>query len=99
MPPAPALERLLQMNPNDVESLFLKGLLVSGTPWKTQQEKLAVYRQVYLIALVTPVISIAGVVLAYFIKRREVAKLVATGMTASEAKKTLEQHDETPAPN
>jgi MFS family permease len=65
----------------------------------SEAEKIAVYRNVYLTALVVPVISFAGVVLAYFLKRRQAATLVAQGMNAAEVRKILEQRDAEPAPN
>ena len=65
----------------------------------SEAEKIAVYRNIYLTALVVPVISVAGVVLAYFLKRRQTATLIAQGMNAAEVRKILEQRDEEPAPN
>jgi MFS family permease len=65
----------------------------------SEAEKIAVYRNIYLTALVVPVISVAGVVLAYFLKRRQAATLIAQGMNAAEVRKILEQRDEEPAPN
>jgi hypothetical protein len=65
----------------------------------SEAEKIAVYRNIYLTALVVPVISVAGVVLAYFLKRHQEATLIAQGMNAAEVRKILEQRDEEPAPN
>jgi MFS family permease len=65
----------------------------------SEAEKIAVYRNIYLTALVVPVISVAGVVLAYFLKRHQAATLIAQGMNAAEVRKILEQRDEEPAPN
>ncbi len=65
----------------------------------SEAEKIAVYRNIYLTALVVPLISVAGVVLAYFLKRRQAATLIAQGMNAAEVRKILEQRDEEPAPN
>jgi MFS family permease len=65
----------------------------------SEAEKIAVYRNIYLTALVVPVISVAGVVLAYFLKRHQATTLIAQGMNAAEVRKILEQRDEEPAPN
>ena len=65
----------------------------------SEGEKIAVYRNIYLTALVVPLISVAGVVLAYFLKRRQAATLITQGMNAAEVRKILEQRDEEPAPN
>jgi MFS family permease len=64
-----------------------------------EAEKVAVYRQIYLCAMVIPFISVFGVVFAFFLKRRAMAQLVAQGMDSAQARKLLEVQDERPAPN
>lgn len=51
-----------------------------------QSEKAMIYRDVYLIALVIPLISVSGVILAGFTKRREIRRLLAKGITKTEIK-------------
>jgi MFS family permease len=73
--------------------------LFEGVEKLTEVEKVAIYRQVYLSAMVIPVISIAGVVLAWILKLREQRRLVAGGMGPEEARKRVEEPEERPAPN
>src|SRR5262245_42483360 len=70
-----------------------------GVSQLTEAEKVAVYRQIYLSAMVIPFISILGVALAFFLKRRALARLVAQGMDAGQARKLLGEPEERPAPN
>ncbi len=65
----------------------------------SEPQKIAVYRQVYLCALVIPLVSVLGVVLAHFLRRRAVAKLVAGGMDAAKAYEAVAGREEAPAPN
>jgi len=70
-----------------------------GVDKLTEAEKVAIYRQISLGAMVIPFISVLGVALAFFLKRRAVARLVAQGMDSAQARKLLEVQDERPAPN
>jgi len=70
-----------------------------GVDTLVEAEKVAVYRQIYLCALVIPFISVLGVAFAFFLKRRAMARLVAQGMDSAQARKLLEVQDERPAPN
>jgi MFS family permease len=65
----------------------------------TEPEKVAVYRQIYLSAMVIPLISFAGIAFAWLLKRREMRRLVGHGMDAAQARKLLEEPEERPAPN
>jgi preprotein translocase subunit SecF len=65
----------------------------------SEAEKLAIYRQIYLTAMAIPFISVAGIALAFFIRRRAVARLVAGGMKREAALETLVGPQERPAPN
>jgi BT1 family protein len=62
-------------------------------------QKAAIYRDVYVMSLSIPLISVAGVVLAYLLRLRDLRRLVARGMTPAEAKKLLDRAEELPAPN
>jgi len=65
----------------------------------SEAEKVAIYRQIYLTAMVIPLVSVAGIVLAYFLRRREMRRLIGHGMDAVQARKLLEEPGERPAPN
>ena len=65
----------------------------------SEAEKVAVYRQIYLAAMAIPLVSVLGVVLAYFIKRREIRRLVAGGMDTAKAYEIVAGQQERPAPN
>ncbi len=73
--------------------------LFEGVDKLTEVEKVAVYRQIYLTAMVIPLISIAGIAFAYFLRRREMRRLIGHGMDAVHARKLLEEPEERPAPN
>ena len=62
-------------------------------------QKLEVYRKIYLIALAIPVISVAGVVLAFFLNQAEMRRLIALGMDPATARETVSGRTERTAPN
>ena len=62
-------------------------------------EKAAVYRKVYLCALVIPFVSVLGVALAWLLRRREIARLTAGGMDAAKAYELVTGRPQPPAPN
>jgi len=65
----------------------------------SEAEKLAVYRKIYLAAMVIPFISVLGIALAYFIRRRAIERLVAGGMERMAALAALAGPEDRPAPN
>ncbi|HSE00552.1 MAG TPA: hypothetical protein VLB72_07445, partial [Burkholderiales bacterium] len=65
----------------------------------SEAQKVDVYRQIYLTALVVPFISVAGIALAYFLKRREYRRLLDSGIDAAQARQLLHEPGERPAPN
>ncbi len=73
--------------------------LFAGVEKMSEAEKLAIYRQIYLTAMAIPFISVMGIALAFFIRRRAVAQLVAGGMQREVALETLAGPQERPAPN
>ena len=73
--------------------------LFTGVERLSEAEKIAVYRQIYLTALVIPFISVAGVALAWLLRRRELYRLVGQGMDRARARRLLEAPEEPPAPN
>ena len=62
-------------------------------------QKLALYQDVYLMALCIPVISMLGLLSAYWLHRRAVRQLTAQGMTPTEAEETLRPPLEPTQPN
>jgi MFS family permease len=73
--------------------------LFAGVEKLSEPEKVAIYRQIYLTAMVIPFISVFGVALAFLLKQRDLRRLVARGMSPAEARRLLEVQDERPAPN
>ena len=73
--------------------------LFAGVEKLSEAEKVAIYRQIYLIAMMIPFISVFGVALAFILKQRDLRRLVAQGMNAAEARKLLEVQEERPAAN
>jgi hypothetical protein len=65
----------------------------------SEAQKLGVYRQIYLTALVIPLISVAGIALAYLLRERDIRRHIARGMDAAEARQLYAQQGERPAPN
>ena len=56
-----------------------------GTDALPAAEKLTLYRNVYLLALIIPVVSVAGLVSAALLYQRQVRQLVANGLSITEA--------------
>jgi MFS family permease len=73
--------------------------LFAGVEKLSEPEKVAIYRQIYLTAMVIPFISVFGVALAFLLKRRDLRRLVAQGMNSAEARKLLEVQEKRPTPN
>ena len=73
--------------------------LFAGVERLSEAEKIAVYRQIYLAAMVIPFISVGGVALAFFLKQRALGRLIGQGMARAQARALLEQPAERPAPN
>ncbi len=64
---------------------------------KPQQQ--STYVAIYELALIIPIVSILGVILASWLQRRQRRQLMATGLDAREAARRLMQHFERPAVN
>ncbi len=62
-------------------------------------EKALVYRDVYRMALVIPLISVTGLLVAAWVKRRDIARLVANGMDPAAARRLYLEPGEKPEPN
>lgn len=64
-----------------------------------EPEKVLVYRDIYLIALAIPLVSISGVILASFIRRRNIHRMLATGLSRAEIESRLHENLEKTSPN
>ncbi|MCB1949076.1 hypothetical protein [Nitrosomonas sp.] len=64
-----------------------------------EEEKEAVYLLVYQLALIIPLVSVLGVVLASWLHRRDIQQFVSQGYSRQEAVKLLEIHSEPPPVN
>lgn len=62
-------------------------------------EKALEYRDVYRMALVIPLISVTGLLVAARVKRRDIARLVANGVDPAEARRLYFEPGEKPEPN
>jgi hypothetical protein len=65
----------------------------------SEAAKVAVYRRIYLTAMTIPVISVAGVGLAFLLRRREVRRLIALGMDPDQARDLQTSPEDAAAPN
>lgn len=71
----------------------------SGVQQMPEAEKARIYRDVYLMALAIPAISVLGVVIASMLHARDRRRLRAQGMSEDEARALLSVHGEPTAPN
>lgn len=78
---------------------LLNIVMFSGAEDLPGAEKAAIYAQIYLIAMLIPVLSISGVALAAFQRWQERRRLERLGKTASEIDAAFGREDEEVAPN
>jgi len=71
----------------------------AGVQHLTEAEKLTRYAQVYTLALGIPLISVAGVAVAAWLRVRDQQRLIAQGFTKEQAQAALASHIELVAPN
>jgi len=71
----------------------------AGVEGRPQAEIAALYRDVYLMALVIPVVSVLGVLTAQLIKARDRRRLMARGLSRAEAEALLTERTEPTHPN
>jgi MFS family permease len=64
-----------------------------------ESEKVLIYREIYVMALSIPVISVAGIALAAWIKHRDKLRMLARGMSRAEVMKIQTEHIEKTEPN
>jgi MFS family permease len=73
--------------------------LFSGTQGWPEEQKAHLYRDMYLMALAIPAISVLGVVIASILKARDQRRLLAHGLSYDEVHRLLSGPEERPAPN
>lgn len=78
---------------------LLNVFMLRGVQNLPEKEKLATYVSVYELALLIPVVSILGVVLASVLRRRNLRQLLSVGLSHSEAEKKLGTPSERPPIN
>lgn len=72
--------------------------MFSGTEGLPQAELVRIYQRIYLMALVIPVVSVLGVGLAWWLQRRQVRQLVATGFSRDQAEQMAQAREESGEP-
>jgi len=73
--------------------------MFAGAAGLPEAQKVAIYVRVYELALVIPIVSIVGVMLAGFIRRRDARRLVARGFAHDRALAMLDSHPGRPPVN
>jgi MFS family permease len=73
--------------------------LFAGVEAMSEADKVATYVLIYQIALAIPIISVLGVALAGTIKRRDLRRLMATGLERADAQQRLERPVQITTPN
>ena len=71
----------------------------SGAHALSEDQKVEIYRRIYLMALCIPAISVAGVLIAMLLRRRDAQRLRAQGRSAAEITSLLDSHQEKTPPN
>lgn len=74
-------------------------ILFQGAERLPEAEKVALYARIYQYALFIPVLSVTGVLLAGWLKRRDARRLRAMGRSAAEIAHLLHEPQEKTAPN
>jgi hypothetical protein len=73
--------------------------LFQGVELLTQAAKADKYAEIYTLALVIPLVSVLGTVLASVLRRRRTRQLIARGFTREQADAMIEEPHEPPSPN
>ncbi len=73
--------------------------LFSGVRTLSEEQKVEIYRRIYMMALCIPAISVAGVLSAMWLLRRDARRLRAQGRSDAEVELLLSGRTESPQPN
>jgi hypothetical protein len=78
---------------------LLNVFMFSGVETLDEAQKLQIYIRIYELALVIPVVSVAGVLLGGILKRRELRRLRGHGIDSAKADEMVHGHIERTSPN
>lgn len=78
---------------------FANVVMFQGAETLPEAAKVDIYLRIYELALVIPLLSVSGVLLAGVLKRREARRLAALGRDRAEIKRLLHEPTEKTAPN
>lgn len=78
---------------------ILNIFLLRGVGALPEAQKAAAYLSIYELALIIPLVSVLGVALASWLRRRELARLAAEGRTRAESEAILDRHIDRPPVN
>jgi hypothetical protein len=78
---------------------ILNIFLLRGVGALPEAQKAAAYLSVYQLALIIPLVSVLGVALASWLRRRDLARLAAEGRTRAESEAILDRHFDPPPVN
>jgi len=78
---------------------ILNIFLLRGVGALPEAQKAAAYLSVYQLALIIPLVSVLGVALASWLRRRGLARLAAEGRTRAESEAILDRHFDPPPVN
>ena len=74
-------------------------IMFAGVGALSEAEKIEIYGRIYLYALIIPLISVSGVFLAMYLKKRRLEQLKKSGMAAEELKKLMTEFGTSTQPN
>jgi hypothetical protein len=74
-------------------------LMFQGAETMPEAEKIAVYQRIYALALIIPLVSVAGVLLAARLRNRTIRTLAEKGFTRAEIEALTNVQEEPPKPN
>jgi len=74
-------------------------IMFAGVGALSEAEKIEIYGRIYLYALIIPLISVSGVFLAMYLKKRRLEQLKKSGMEAEELKKLMTEFGTSTQPN
>ena len=74
-------------------------VMFQGSEALHEAEKVAIYLRIYELALIIPLLSVSGVLLGGFLKRREAKRLAALGRSRADIDRLLHDPEEKTTPN
>lgn len=74
-------------------------VMFQGSEGLPEADKVAIYLRIYELALIIPLLSVSGVLLSGFLKRREAGRLAALGHSRAEIDRLLHEPEEKTTPN